>query len=161
MSNYVFFYGGIFSNFHRCTFNLGGIQFYNSETAFMVFKAMHFGDTETAHKMLKKSQFPAESKRLGRLVKGFSDAEWAKVRYDYMLQACRAKYSQNPDLKQALLDTEDKILVEAALKDVVWGIGRGLDYPFLEDESKWLGQNLLGKVLMQVREELRNGIQVP
>ena len=78
-----------------------------------------------------------------------------------MLQACRAKYSQNPDLKQALLDTGDKILVEAALKDVVWGIGRGLDYPFLEDESKWLGQNLLGKVLMQVREELRNGIQVP
>lgn len=158
MSNYVFFYGGCFSNFHKCRFELGGINFNNSETAFMVYKAMHFGDVDTANKMLKKSQFPAESKRLGRLVQGFNEVEWAKVRYDYMLQSVRAKFTQNEDLTQELLATGDKILVEAALKDFVWGIGRGMDYPFLEDESKWLGQNLLGKVLMQVREELRNGI---
>lgn len=155
MSNYVFFYGGYFSNFHECSIELDGLKFRNSEAIFMVYKAMHFGDAKIAAKMMKQ-QFPAKVKALGRQVSGFDDFEWSKVRYNYMLSACRAKYSQNEYLKQALLNTGDKILVEASPTDCVWGIGRGMDYLFLEDESKWLGENLLGKVLMQVRKELRD-----
>lgn len=154
MKRYHFFYGGYLSNFHTCPITIDGIQFSNSETVFMLYKALHFNDSNTAVKICN-TKHPAEAKRLGRNVIGFNNAEWEKVREEYMYKACYAKFSQNAMLKQQLRETEDIILVEAALNDTVWGIGRGMAYPFLRDESKWLGKNLLGKVLMRVREELK------
>ena len=69
--------------------------------------------------------------------------------------AVMAKFSQNADLKQLLLNTGDAILAECAVKDLIWGIGLSMKDPNRFDMNKWRGENLLGKVLMKVREILR------
>lgn len=72
-----------------------------------------------------------------------------------MLDVLRAKFSQNPALKDYLVATGDAILVEAAPKDKIWGIGMGENNPDVGDSKKWNGRNLLGKALMEVRDEFR------
>jgi len=59
-------------------------------------------------------------------------------------------------LKEKLLATDDKILVEVNPRDNIWGIGMDEDNPDIYDETKWRGLNLLGKVLMEVRDELKS-----
>ena len=66
-----------------------------------------------------------------------------------------AYLSNNEDLKEKLLSTGDAILAECALKDTIWGIGISMYDLNRFNISKWLGQNLLGKTLMQVRRDLR------
>ena len=61
-----------------------------------------------------------------------------------------------PKLKSIILSTEDKILVEASPFDKIWGIGMAHDNPSATKPEQWKGLNLLGKVLMKVREELKN-----
>ena len=65
------------------------------------------------------------------------------------------KYFQNTRLKNILLNTGDKMIIEANPKDTRWGIGLSAEDDRVLDESQWQGENLLGKVLMQVRQELK------
>ena len=60
---------------------------------------------------------------------------------------------QNYDLMDLLLDTKDAILAEASPQDKIWGIGLEENDPNSKDPESWRGQNLLGKILMQLREE--------
>ncbi|MNI91462.1 hypothetical protein D3C73_1491250 [compost metagenome] len=59
-------------------------------------------------------------------------------------------------MARRLLATGDRILVEASPSDKIWGIGLAPDDPNAQIPARWLGQNLLGKALMEVREYLRN-----
>ena len=131
---------GCFSNFHPCSFTWNERKFNCSEQAFMYAKATYFKDDETAIKIMSESD-PKKIKKLGRTVKDFNDEEWSKVRYNFMLNINMAKYSQNEDLKNILLSTGNRTIVEDSPFDYIWGIGK--------DGS---GQNLLGKVLMEVRD---------
>lgn len=70
-------------------------------------------------------------------------------------QGLLAKFSQNNILCNKLLQTQNDILAECAVKDRVWGIGLSMKDPERLDLAKWRGQNLLGYTLMMVREELR------
>ena len=60
--------------------------------------------------------------------------------------------SQNPELKEFLLNTGDSILVEASPVDAIWGIGLAADDPAAAEPHNWQGQNLLGFALMRVRD---------
>lgn len=120
----------------------------------MYCKAMFFKDTETAQKILNE-KVPFKQKKLGRDVKGFNKAVWDANCVKYMTIACTLKFMQNPVLRQQLLDTGDMVIVEASPKDDIWGIGLGEDDPRAVIPSQWLGQNLLGQVLMSVRARLR------
>jgi len=53
------------------------------------------------------------------------------------------------------LATGNKTLVEASPLDKVWGIGLAVEDSRVHDPKQWQGLNLLGKVLMRVRDELR------
>lgn len=66
-----------------------------------------------------------------------------------------AKFSQNEELKQRLLDTDDAILVECAGEDKIWACGIRLNDDLRRDASNWTGMNLLGFALMEVRYMLR------
>ena len=154
---YVFFWDGEFSNWYECRLpfiRYKGITFFNSEQAFMWEKAVYFGDMETAQNIVKNPD-PARCKRLGRLVKDFDVEKWSKVNFQIMVDVNYAKYSQSSRLKALLLSTEDKILVEASPYDKIWGIGIHWEDDDCLDESKWRGQNLLGKALMEVRNMIR------
>ena len=144
---HIYFYGGVFSNFAYCPSGVSVaigdelIAFRTSEHAFMALKAHEFGDTDAKH--------------IGRTVNNFDIDRWANVRYDAMKAALLAKFTQNENHKRALLDTGNKILVEASPSDRVWGVGLEIGDRRLYSENTWRGQNLLGQCLMEVREIIR------
>lgn len=152
---HAFFYKEWPSNFFRAPFTMDGIKFFCTEQAFMYLKAKFFKDDDTADKILNAAT-PKEAKDLGREVRNYNDAEWDKVRYDMMLKANREKYAQNRDVCSRLLSSQyiGKTFVEASPIDLIWGIGMQQGDPSIDDESKWRGRNLLGKVITQVRDEL-------
>jgi ribA/ribD-fused uncharacterized protein len=156
---YVFFWGGRFSNWAPAKIvwvdDVWGEQQFNcSEQMYMFFKAKTFKDEVSSGKILMETD-PEFQKQLGREVKGFNQNVWDQYKEQMMFIACFEKFNQNDNYKKILLETGDKIIVEASPFDKIWGIGLGIGNPDILDESKWNGQNLLGKVLMDVRTKLK------
>ena len=84
---------------------------------------------------------------MGRVVKLRPD--WEDVKFQVMLDALTAKFGNSPELKELLLGTGDATIYEDSPYDKIWGTG--------ERGGPGKGQNLLGKALMQVRQELSEG----
>lgn len=143
---YVLFWGGVFSNFHHITDGSN-----TSEHIFMQEKALCFNDIDSYKKMLLATS-PGKVKRLGKKVVGFDEETWVEEREKAMMVALRYKLLQCPEFKQALIDSGDRVLVEASPYDRVWGIGFST-FTCLIHKKDW-GLNLLGKCLMKVRDEL-------
>jgi len=125
----------------------------NVEQYMMWKKAQHFGDQEIATKLRTEPMHPAEAKKLGRQVKGFNDTEWAKVRYDVVFKANLEKFKRNSKLAVSLIATGNKLIVEASPYDRIWGTGFDERETLKHSYDEW-GQNLLGKVLVDVRDYL-------
>ena len=156
-NTHVFFLRGVFSNFTSTPgLQYKGNTFHTTEQAFMWAKANGFHDRETARKILAEKN-PAKAKVLGREVKPFSHIYWDLNKEFLMYEVNLAKYSQFDNYKAVLLSTGEKELVEAnGRPDLVWSCGLYVSHKDILNESKWPGQNLLGKVLMKIREELRS-----
>ncbi len=159
---HVFFWGEWPSNWYPCVFNAEyegkEYTFYNSEQYFMFVKAKTFGDEENALKILLEGKNPKKAKTYGRMVKNYDDEKWNEIRYKVMVDANMAKYSQNNELKELLLnlELEGKHYVESSPVDRIWGVGLSENDPLIDDEKNWLGTNLLGKALDEVRDKLMN-----
>lgn len=153
---HVYFWAGTYSNWHPAAITdvETGKTFQNTEQAFMWYKALHFGDMETLKKV-EQTPNPREVKKLGREVKNYDDAEWAKVRYDIMRKVNWWKFTQIAEYRDELLATGNRVIVEASPYDKIWGVGLLEDDPLILDEKNWQGENLLGKVIMDVRELLK------
>ncbi len=153
---YVFFWGteSPFSNWHPAKFKIDGKEFCNTEQWMMYSKAILMLDYEMAEKVMCTPD-PRTVKALGRKVKNFNSNLWDKVKFDVVFNGCLAKFSQNEEIKMALLGTGDKKICEASPVDYIWGIALDAAHAAKTPEDKWPGQNLLGKVLMKVREELK------
>ncbi|ADL51188.1 NADAR family protein [Clostridium cellulovorans] len=123
------------------------------EQYMMAEKARLFGDDETLEKIIKSKE-PKEIKDLGRQVKNFDENLWNEKRYSIILNGNYAKFLQNEDLRQFLIGTKGKVLVEASPYDKIWGIGLSADDEKIENPMLWKGTNLLGFALMEVRDEL-------
>lgn len=143
---------GCFSNWFRRKFVIDDFEYLFVEQYMMAQKAKLFHDSERYTAILRSMQ-PWECKDLGRQVKPFDSSAWNAVKYDVVKAANRVKYEQNPDLKAKLLDTGDAILAEASPKDALWGIGLDAVTAAKTNPSDWPGQNLLGKILMELRSE--------
>lgn len=158
---HIFFWmpDSIYSNFYpNAPLTLSqypDICFENSEAAFMFLKAKTFGDSVIAAAVVA-NQDPKYVKGLGKRVSGFNDETWAEHRYDCMLDACFAKFVQNPKLGDQLIATGDKVLVEASPYDKIWGVGLAPNDPRVLDPANWRGLNLLGEVLMDIRTILKS-----
>ncbi|XP_071149767.1 enolase-phosphatase E1-like [Mytilus edulis] len=143
-----------FSQWHLCDFTIDGITFNSAEQYMMHSKAMLFEDEDIAYDVLRESD-PREQKRFGRLVRNFNLQLWEANCSAIVERGNKAKFSQDENLKRILLDTYPKTLVEASPYDVIWGIGLEEDDPMAWDCKTWRGQNLLGKALTKVRDELK------
>ncbi len=139
---------------HKSSFIVDNRTYSNCEQFMMAQKAFLFDDIEIYHKVLQTSN-PKECKELGRLVKNFNASRWDKEKYSIVFQGNFAKFSQNEELKNFLLSTNNKILVEASPYDKVWGAGLAEEDKSIKDPYHWQGKNLLGFALMDVRDELR------
>lgn len=152
---FLFFYGGVFSQWYTSTFTVDGDEYCTAEQYMMAMKAEYFGDDEIKAKILATSD-PSEQKALGRQVKNFDGEAWNAVSRGYVYKGNMAKFSQNPYLKRELDDSGELELVEASPYDRIWGIGIGLkDRSLLIDKKNWRGTNWLGEVLMKVRKDLK------
>ncbi len=158
-SDYIFFWQrnekyGAFSNWYSSSFIIDGQKYCHVEQYMMAEKARLFGDMDAYQKILSTDD-PSVCKKTGRAVKNYDGTVWNKVRYETVLNGCRAKFEQNPELKELLLSTGDKLLAEASPNDGIWGIGLKAAQARELNPDEWKGTNLLGKALMELREELR------
>lgn len=146
---------GYLSNWYLSAFECAGIRFSSMEQYMMYKKAELFGDTKTAAEILAEGD-PAAIKALGRRVHGFNESVWTGQREAVVTGGLLEKFSQNAGLKEMLLATGMRELAECAVRDRIWGIGIGMSDPLRFDRKSWLGQNLLGRCLMRVRDRLRS-----
>lgn len=125
------------SNFFEVDVRFAGILYPSSEAAFQAQKCVEDGD---------KLQFtrlkPSQAKRLGRRVCMRSD--WEDIKVNVMTRIVRAKFTQHEVLGNLLYRTGDAELIEGnTWNDTFWGVCDGI------------GENHLGKILMQIRDELK------
>lgn len=146
---------GYLSNWYLSEFTVEGITFSSMEQYMMYKKAMLFQDRETAGKILQTDDV-AEIKALGRGVRNFDDQIWTKSREEIVYKGVLEKFRQNPELSAQLKETGEDVIAECAVKDRIWGIGLSMKDEDRFCMDRWKGQNLLGKILMPVREETQH-----
>lgn len=130
------------SNFYPCLIKYEGITYPSVEHYFQAMK------TIDANKRIEISKCltPGDAKRLGRKVN--LRADWEYIKPQVMKKALRIKFS-DPYLAQKLIDTGDNELIEGNWwGDTYWGVCNGV------------GQNHLGKLLMQIRNEINSDTEV-
>ena len=149
MNRPIHFRGGknYLSNFYACRIHVWNREFTSVESAYQWRKCMHHGDMQTAEKMLS-TRTGLQAKHLSKSIREKEQlrAEWNKQRYSVMYALVAVKY-RDPTLRKRLLDTRESELKEwVRSREGYWS---ALTY------SGQAGQNMLGHILMRVREFIR------
>lgn len=115
-------------------------------TAEHLFQSLKFPQHPEVAAKVRRSKTPLDAMRIARSHTNLYPAGWFSegLNVKIMHQVVLAKFSQYSALTQALLETDEREIVNASPTDVFWGEGGGR------------GKNVLGKSLMEVREVLRN-----
>lgn len=158
--NAVFFHKpeepyGFLSNWYYSPFNIDKIYYTSAEQYIMHQKCLMFGDDNSAAAVLA-TDYPENHQIIGRQVKSYVNSIWAGSRQIIAVRGLLAKFSQNENLKEYLLETNDAYLVECAHSDKIWTCGLRLNESERFDADKWSGQNILGFSLMEVRRHLHS-----
>ncbi|UJR17568.1 hypothetical protein I4U23_004464 [Adineta vaga] len=132
---------GEFSNFYRAPIQLDGHTWPTTEH---YFQAQKFISDETHFQNVLKLPTPRDAFNYVRTYKSFVRSDWASVKDEIMFKACLAKFQQHQKLRDLLLSTEDRTLVEHTVNDSYWG-----------DGGDGSGRNQLGITLMKVRDVLK------
>ena len=143
-----------FSQWWKSSFTVDGIEYKTAEHWMMKKKAELFNDFDIAERIANVNS-PAEVKKLGREVKNYNDTIWLQHRYEIVKEGNFHKFSQDKNLKEFLLSTNNRIIVEASPVDAIWGIGLASEDEDSNHPEKWKGLNLLGFALMEIRDELK------
>lgn len=176
---FVFFYGGIFSNWARTPFQgavafaeldllladvdiatptrdetitrrLIAFKYSHNEQWMMAAKAWLFGD-ENALVAIQNARDPFAQKKLGKTVAPFDEKKWNLARLPIVASGAIAKFGVDERMIHEILDTGDRTLVEATVRDRIWGIGVDWNDDRVLDRRNWRGLNLLGEALMIAR----------
>jgi ribA/ribD-fused uncharacterized protein len=132
---------GFSSNFAPYPIEVDGKTWPTSEH---YFQAQKFAGTEH-EEAVRSAGSPMEAARMGRDRGRPLRPDWGAIKDDVMRDAVRAKFRQHPELRKVLLATDDATIVERTENDSYWG-----------DGGDGSGRNVLGRILMEVREELRS-----
>jgi len=147
---------GCFSNWYKAEFTYARRRFSSVEQYMMYHKALMFREYDLA-KRIMNTEDTAKIKRLGRSKMEHFDADlWDRTSKQIVKRGVRAKFEQNEELRRKLLQTGFSAIAECSRNDKKWGIGVAITDEKRYDISKWRGQNLLGQILMEVRDELRS-----
>ena len=133
---------GFLSNFYEVEIKYGNLVFRSVESAFQALKSKDL----KVRKMFENLD-GSESKKLGRKIELRSD--WNEIKDKVMEYLIRIKF-RNKELRRKLLATGEQPLIEGNYwNDRYWGV----------DLKSRIGENRLGKILMKVRKDIRNGIE--
>ncbi len=168
--DYLYFWGhtnnqkqinkSCFSQWYPSTFIKNDEIFHNAEQWMMAKKAELFNDSATKE-LIMHSTDPSHTKKLGRAISNFNASVWDKSKLKVVIEGNLHKFSQNTELKEFLLSTENKILVEASPYDNIWGVGMNQNDSDIQNPNLWKGENLLGFALMHVRSLLKDSEDKP
>jgi len=128
------------SNFYPVKVRMGGVEYPTIEHAYQAAKSMDAAERD----FIRRAQTPGDAKRRGRAIKLRRD--WEAIKVDLMEKLLREKF-KNQALAGMLLATGSADLIEGnTWGDTAWGA--------IRRDGKWVGRNLLGKLLMKIRAEL-------
>lgn len=142
-----------FSNWYPSDFIVDGIKYWCTEQYMMAKKAELFGDKMIYNKIMNCNS-QRDIKALGRQIRNFDDSVWVKHRERIVYEGNYAKFTQNSMLRNYIIKQKGKIIVEASPYDRIWGIGLESSDNRVYNPNNWQGTNLLGFVLMDVRDRI-------
>lgn len=140
----VFFYEQDFyvlSNFSAFNLEWRGRNFDTSEHAYHYEK---FHGNKEIQRKIESTKSAHDAFKVAEANKLFRRTDWDSVKVGIMRDILRAKARQHPYVRRKLLATHDRELIEDSWRDDFWGWGPNHD-----------GQNMLGKLWMEIRTELR------
>ena len=132
---------GFLSNWYVSEFQVNQIRYTSVEQYMMHQKALLFGDTDTAKKIMATNQVNL-IKAYGQEITPYNDNRWGNQRYQIVYTGVLEKFKQNEGLTRQLLETDDAILAECAVRDCIWGIGLSMKDVRRLNLSEWRGENL-------------------
>ena len=135
---------GELSNFALYPITLRGKSWPTSEHYFQAQKFVAPSDQET----IRNAGTPMLAAQMGRDRKRKLRRDWESAKVGVMREAVEAKVRQHAELRALLLRTGDASLIEHTEKDSFWG-----------DGGDGAGRNELGRILMAVRQRLRDSDQ--
>ena len=145
----VFFYEQDFyalSNFSAFRVRWSGIEFDTSEAAYHWAK---FDGAASHHPEIQRLIMRARSAhcafKIAEQYRASRRTDWDAIKVDIMRSILLAKVGQHDYVRRKLLDTGDRELIEDSWRDDFWGWGPNRD-----------GQNMIGKLWMEIRTELRD-----
>jgi N-glycosidase YbiA len=148
----IFFYKvcepyGCFSNFSPHPIYLQQTWWQTSEH---YYQAQKFADTPAQNLMMqiRCAPIPEVAAALGRNACDKMRADWEFIKVQVMYEAVLTKFSTHREIREVLLSTGTEIIIENSETDSYWGCG-----------ANGTGKNQLGKILMQVRTELRGKVE--
>lgn len=135
------------TNYYICNVKVDNLTFSSSEAAYHSEKFLD----EDIKKLMTKL-IPDEAKHVSRELARFIRSDWEDVKYDLMKKVVLEKFKQNFECLKELLDTGNMELIEdtTGWHDNIWGACS------CEECKSKEHKNYLGKILMEVREELKN-----
>lgn len=131
---------GCFSNFSQHGFELDGFWWPTCEH---YFQAQKFPNHPWG-RQIHQAKTPKEAAKMGRDRRYPLRKDWEQVKDDIMYQGVLQKFSVHQSIRQVLLDTDDRLIIENSPIDYYWGMG-----------ADGTGKNRLGEILMEVRKVLR------
>lgn len=135
---------GCCSNYSPHAVTVDDLTFTTSEHFYQWYK--HFRVGATHAELIRLAQTPGRAWRLANDRRHPQRPDWEQIKDDVMRLVVLLKFMQHEECTRELLATGDLMLVEASPRDAYWGEG--------EDRT---GKNMLGIVLMEVRDAIRNG----
>lgn len=143
-----------FSNHYRSDFEVEGLV-YKSIEQYLAHNRAKIMDRKDLEERAVTLEDPAEAKRILNLLREEPHQEkWEERRREVLFNGLMAKFSQNDELKEYLLSSQDRLLGEASLNRT-WGIGLTLSNRAKLNHRLWRGDNLQGNTLMEVRQQLK------
>jgi ribA/ribD-fused uncharacterized protein len=142
----VFFYEQDFyvlSNFSAFSLQWSGLRFDTSEAAYH-WEKFKSTDADDIRAQIRLAPSAHEAFKIAERNKQYRRSDWDDVKVGVMREILRAKVAQHEYVRRKLLATGDRELIEDSWRDDFWGWGPNRD-----------GRNMLGKLWMEIRAELR------
>lgn len=141
-------FGGLSNMSAGFPLRVNGILIRTSEA---LYQACRFPDFPDVQKIIIAQHSPMTAKMKSKPYRNDTRSDWANVRHNVMRWCLRVKLAQHyKEFGELLLSTDDKPIVELSQKDKYWGAA------LMKNGNTLIGRNVLGRLLMELREALKN-----